>query len=129
MSAQQNDIAFGVSSRSTEPSELFIWMDNRTEQTQSYGMRCRVAFLGAFAAYDSAGERLLSAAERRGRQLHSPTDGGEVCWCWIVVSIPPHTMQVVDYGNLGEGYRLSPGSYFVIPAHPRAQTLEASKPD
>jgi hypothetical protein len=76
-------------------------------------------------AYDFAGKRLLSAAERRGRQLHSPMDEGEVCSCCIVVSIPPHTMQVVDYGNLSAGYRLSPGSYFVIPAYLRAQTLEA----
>jgi hypothetical protein len=128
MLAQQNDIAFGVSSRSTEPSELFIWMDNRTEQTQSYGMRCRVSFLGAFVAYDSAGKRLLSAAERRGRQLHSPMDEGEVCSCCIVVSIPPHTMQVVDYGNLSEGYRLSPGSYFVIPAYPRKSKTNLPAP-
>jgi hypothetical protein len=60
MLAQQNNIAFAVRSRSTEPSELFIGMDNRTGQAQSYGMRCRVSFLGAFVAYDSAGKRLLA---------------------------------------------------------------------
>ena len=132
MSPPQHGIAFGVSAPSADSTDVFIWMDNRTDQTQSYGMMCSVSYLGAFEVYDSAGERVLSKAEQRSRQLRSPVDGIEeleICSCCILQSIPPHTLQVVDYGKLGYGYALSPGSYFIVPVDPRTRKLELSKMD
>jgi hypothetical protein len=132
MSSPQGGIAFGVSSPSADSTDVFIWMDNRTDETQSYEMVCSVSYLRAFAVYDSAGERVLSKAEQRSRKPPSPVDGieeFEICSCCIAQSIPPHTRQVVDYGQLGYGYALSPGSYLIVPVDPRARKLELSKLD
>jgi len=129
MLSPRNGISFGVSSPSTDSTDVFIWMDNRTDQTQTYGMMCSVSYLGAFAIYNSAGERVLSKGEQRSRQPSSPAEAMEmeICSCCIVQSIRPHTLQVVDHGSLSNGYILTAGSYFIVPVDPRAPKQNSSK--
>jgi hypothetical protein len=74
-----------------------------------------------------AGERALTKAEQKSRQSDWPLVQVEECSCCIVLSIPPHTRQVVDNGNLSDGYILLSGSYFLVPRGPRAENREASK--
>jgi hypothetical protein len=120
-----NGVAFGVSAAPDNPENVSIWMDNQTDQAQSYLDECSVTFLRSLALYDSDGKRLLTKDEqRRERQ----TDGAqlseiEICSCCIFESIAPHTMQVVDRGNLRDAYSLSPGTYFIAPVEPRTRTL------
>jgi len=121
-----NGVAFGVSAAPDNPENVSIWMDNQTEQAQSYLDECSVTFLRSLTLYDSNGNRLLTNGEQqRLRQTHDLGELYEVeeCSCCIFESIAPHTMQVVDRGNLGDAYSLSPGTYFIVPIEPRTRTL------
>ena len=117
MSPVQGEVTFGVSSPLGKPTTVYIWMDNRTDQTKSYYMCCRSSFLDAIDVYDSAGQRLLSKAEQAERKMCAAGDAFiQSCSCSFMAAVAPHTLQVVDSGDLGDGYVLSAGRYFIVPA-------------
>jgi hypothetical protein len=122
-------IAFGVSVSPTNQTDIFVWMDNQTNVTQSYLDACNVSYLKAFIVYDSNGRRLLTKTE-----LKSPPDSPdqlevEVCSCCILLAVAPHTMQVVDHGNLSDVYALLPGRYLIKPIDPHSKGLTVVIPD
>ena len=118
-----NGVAFGVSSAPADPANVFVWMDNQTDEAQTYGMMCNVSFQNAFLLYNSAGNRLLTKGEQRSLQSDHPNDLhlDLECSCCIVLTIAPHTMEVVDRGNLIDVYSLAPGNYFLLPVNPRTR--------
>jgi hypothetical protein len=114
MSPTSRGVAFGVSSPSGKPTIVHVWMDNQTDNPQSYYMCCATTFLDAIDVYDSGGHRLLSKSEQGVRKMCA---AGQVfeksCSCSAIFSIAPHTMQVVESGSIEEPYELQPGRYFV----------------
>lgn len=122
-------IAFGVSVSPTNQTEIFVWMDNQTKVAQTYLDACNVSFLKAFIVYDSNGRRLRTKTEEKSPP-HSP-DQFEVeeCSCCIVLAVAPHTMQVVDHGNLGDAYALLPGRYLIKPINQHSKGLTVVIPD
>lgn len=132
MSAAVGEIAFGVSSLGESPAKVFVWMDNQTDQPQPYYMCCRASFLKAFSVYDSSGHLLLSKGEQYVRKIHAEgQEAIEVCSCSSWLSVPPHTMQVVDSGDLSDGYTLPPGRFFIVPQNPSAErprSIDSSSP-
>jgi hypothetical protein len=128
MAPARAGIAFGVSSSPGSPTNVNIWMDNQTDKSQYYSMCCRSSFLAAIEIYDSAGHRLLSKGEQSFRKMCS--EGQELAWacsCSILVTVPPHSMQVVDSGDLEDGYVLPPGRYFFASCALDRSTCEAIK--
>lgn len=117
MSPPHDGIALGVSSPPNNPQTVYVWMDNQTDKPQSYYMCCRGTFLDDIDVYDSAGHRLISKDEQTEQKICA--EGGEIvrsCSCSGFASIAPHTLQVIDSGNLTDSYVLSPGPYFIAPA-------------
>lgn len=114
MSVSDGGIAFGVSSPQGKPTTVYIWLDNQTAKPTSYYVCCNTSFLNDIEVYDSAGQRLLQKGEQSGQEICDREV--TICSCSTWVSVPPHTLQVVDSGVLSDGYLLSPGRYFVVPA-------------
>jgi hypothetical protein len=114
MSVSDGAIAFGVSSPDGKPTTVYIWLDNQTDKPQSYYVCCRASFLNQIEVYDSAGQRLLRKGEQAGQKICDRELVG--CGCSTGVSVAPHTLQVVDSGDLGDGYLLSAGRYFIVPS-------------
>lgn len=117
MSPAHNGVAFGISSAPGNSMTVNVWMDNQTDRAKYYYMCCRSSFLGAVEVYDSSGHRLLSKQEQA--EQKACTDGagfGITCSCSTWNSVAPHTLQVVDSGDLADGYVFSPGRYFIAPA-------------
>lgn len=117
MSPAHNGIAFGISSAPDNTMKVSIWMDNQLEQSQHYLMCCGSSFRDAIDVYDSGWRRLISKQEQAVQQICS--EGREFvksCTCSAWGSVAPHTLQVVDSGDLADGYVLSPGRYFIAPA-------------
>lgn len=122
-------IAFGVSVSPTSQTDIFVWMDNQTNVAQSYLDACNVSFLKAFIVYDSSGRRLLTKTEEKSPP-HAPDPFElEVCSCCIQFAVAPHTMQVVDHGNLGDAYTLLPGRYLIKPINPQSKGITVVIPD
>jgi hypothetical protein len=120
MSPAHDGIAFGISSPPGKPMTVSVWMDNETEQTKQYLMCCRLTFLEAIDVFDSEGNRLLSTNEQSERKTCSEGKGGDwtvACTCSALESVAPHTMEIIDSGDLSDGYVLAPGRYFVAPAN------------
>lgn len=112
-------VAFGVSVSPTDPTDIFVWMDNQTDDVHSYLNACNVSFLKEFVLYDSTGHRLLTTTEAKSQKGSPDQVEVEECACCILSTVPPHTMQVVDQGNLRGTYALLPGQYLVVPVDPR----------
>jgi len=127
MTLPLNGVAFGVSASPTDPTAVFVWMDNQTDQTQDYFMACNVTFLSAFFLYDSAGNLMLTQRERNARQPRNPGDPPDLeeCSCCIFLAIAPHTLQVVDRGDLKLAYSPVPGTYSLVPVNHPARKSEA----
>ena len=124
MSAAHDGIAFGVSSPAGSRTTVSIWMDNRTDKPQNYYFCCGSSFLTHIEVYDSGGQRLLEKGEQAGRKSCRRELVG--CSCSGFVSVAPHTLQVVDSGDLAAGYVLSPGRYFiVVPSQEEKQSCES----
>lgn len=123
MSVSDSGVALGVSSQGGNPTTVYIWLDNRTDKPQSYYMCCRASFLNQIEVYDSAGHRLLRKGERAGQEICDRELA--MCDCSMLASVAPHTLQVVDSGDLGDGYLLSPGRYFVVPSRSGRKACES----
>ncbi|HET6930149.1 MAG TPA: hypothetical protein VFI45_07490 [Candidatus Acidoferrum sp.] len=122
-------IAFGVSVSPTNQTDIFVWMDNQTKVTQSYLDACNVSFLKAFIVYDSNGRRLRTKTEEKSPPHSSDQFEVEECSCCVVFAVAPHTMQVVDHGNLGDAYALLPGQYLIKPINPHSKGITVMIPD
>lgn len=128
MSPLHGGIAFGVSSPPGNPKAVYVWMDNQTDRPQEYYMCCRSTFLDGIDVYDSAGRRLIGNGEQAERKICA--EGREVirsCSCSTVIVVAPHTVKVVDGGDLTDGYLLSPGRYFITPAKVNREGCDSLK--
>jgi len=92
--------------------------------------------------YNSAAQRVLSRGEQRPAEPRLAFDGEQrltdrgpridlrgICSCCIVGSVPSHTLEMVDSGNLNGAYTLSPGGCFILPVKPLEQAVQSSKAD
>lgn len=100
-------------------------MDNQTDAAQSYSTGCETTFVDRIEVYDSGGHLLLSEEEetrqKRCADGKQPTEP-HACSRNIIISVPPHTVRVVDFGDINDGYALSPGTYLVTPARVNRQS-------
>jgi hypothetical protein len=115
MAPANRGVAFGVSSSPERPTRLYIWLDNQTDELQPYYACCGSTFMLAIDLYDAAGQRVPQDWEKPGNKLCG-VQGGFGCGCSAILCAAPHTMKVVDDGELQRGYALSPGQYFVVPS-------------
>lgn len=122
MSMSDGGIAYGISFPDGKPTTVYIWLDNQTDEPQHYYVCCRASFLNYIEVYDSAGQRLLRKGEQAGQKLCDRELAGCMCSTWV--SVAPHTVQVVDSGDLGDGYLLSAGRYFVVPSRSGRKACE-----
>lgn len=126
MAPPEQGVAYGVSVPPGQSGRVNIWMDNQTDQTQSYLMCCRLTFLSGFDVYDSSGHRILNKQEESETKMCAAhQDFAMSCTCSAWISVPAHTMEVVDAGELSDGYTLSQGEYFLLPAHKNTSDCDA----
>jgi hypothetical protein len=110
----RNGVAYGVSLNPDKPLVVNIWMDNQTDKTQNYYICCNLTFAARIDLYDAKGHRIPSRIDFELEKAGlADGDAGWGCGCsgWSVV--PPHTLQVVDGGDLKANYTLAPGSYSI----------------
>lgn len=117
LSAATDGVAFGVSVPPGKAGLIYIWMDNQTDEQKYYLACCRATFLERFDIYDSSGQRILNREEEKDRNacFKGSTFALE-CTCSGLVEVKPHTMQIVDSGDIADGYSLQPGLYALAPA-------------
>jgi hypothetical protein len=107
-------ITHGVSSTPGNPPWLYIWMDNQTDETQNYLFCCGTTFSTGIEVYNADGHRLLSRKEQAEQKARAEgRETVEVCTCSGWVSVLPHTMKIVDQGNLMDAYLLKSGRYTI----------------
>lgn len=107
-------VTMGISSPVGMPTHIYVWLDNQTNEDQTYYMCCGSSAFSAIDVFDSMGDRLLGKWEqatrrwcKEGRTLIS------ACTCSANIIVAPHTMQIVDSGDLETQYELPPGQYFI----------------
>lgn len=126
MSAAHDGVAFGFSSPQRDSTTIYVWMDNQTNEPRSYSTCSTSGFLDAIDVYDSAGHRLLSKEEQAKRKACAENrEFLSVCTWSRTVTVAPHTMQVVDWGDLQGSYMLSPGRFFIAASRAQRQTCES----
>lgn len=130
MASPHSGVAFGVSSPAAGSTTVYVWIDNQTDTPKLYATGCETNFLDHIELYDSAGHLLLSKSEeakqRRCARGEGPTEPMD-CSRNILVTIPPHTVRVVDSGDIEDGYTLAPGTYFITPARVDRQSCALLK--
>jgi hypothetical protein len=112
-------IAFGVSSGPDKPVTLHLWADNQTDKPESLYFCCVSTLFGHSDVFDSEGHRVLSKddqVEQKARLEGRVTV--EVCSCSGWLSVPPHTIQLLDSEDISRGYNLQPGRYNVSERNP-----------
>jgi len=130
MSAAQNGIAYGFSSPQNGSTTVYMWLDNQTNESQTYSTCSTSNVINAVDVYDSAGRRLLSRQDQDKQKICAEhkefsLEFLPMCTWTKMVIIAPHTMQVVDSNDLQSSYVLSPGRFFIVPAHVQRQTCES----
>lgn len=100
--ASQAGYIYGVSATPGNPTEVSIWLDNRTDEPQDYYVCCRASFLIRIDVYDA-----------EGRLVPGGLDALFGCGCSGSVRVKPHTIKYVDGGNLKDNYVLTPGRYTI----------------
>jgi hypothetical protein len=126
MSAAHDGVALGFSTPQRDSTTVSVWMDNQTNEPHGYSTCSRSGVLDDVDVYDSAGHRLLSKKEQAQRKACA-----EHREFWSIssgcgtVTVAPHTMQVVGWGDLQDIYVLSPGRFFIVPSEVRRQTCES----
>jgi len=71
--------------------------------------------------YDAGGHRVLSKMDLAEQQASSDgkvTLRGCSCSGWVLV--PPHTIEILEYADISDGYLLSPGRYVITERTPAA---------
>ena len=117
----RNGIAYGVSAMPDKPGSLTIWMDNQTEQTQNCLFCCNSTFKDFIQLYDANGRRVPTKIEAENEKLKdSDRVLIQACTCSGWVNVPPHSLKVIDHGDLSSNYAVSPGRYTIIEYAPTA---------
>jgi len=99
---------------------VHIWMDNQTGAPQSYFDVCSVTFASHIDLYDSSGRRVppkyeLTLEKHGGLGVgNNEVENLEECGCCILLSVPPHSLSVVDHGDLSLIWTLPWGNYTII---------------
>jgi len=126
MSAEHDGVAFGFSSPQRESTTVYMWMDNQTKEPRSYSTCSSKNVADAIDLYDSAGQRLLSKQEQTMRKTCAEhQEFLPICSWSRTVTVAPHTMQIVDRGDLQGSYALSPGRFFIAASQVLRQTCES----
>jgi hypothetical protein len=108
-------IAFGVSSGPDKPVALHLWADNQTDKAESLYFCCVSTLFEHIDIFDSEGHRVLSKGDQAEQKARSEgLKTVEVCSCSGWLSVPPHTIQLLDAEDISRGYTLQPGRYTVL---------------
>jgi hypothetical protein len=124
-------VAFGVSSVPDKPSTLYLWADNQTAKAESLYVCCISTLFEHIDVYDAEGHRVLSKVdlpEQKANSGEKVTLQGCSCSGWVLV--PPHTIEILEYADISDGYLLPPGRYVITeraPAAPSNPTSEVQK--
>lgn len=120
MFSPRDGIAYGVSLAPNKPGFITIWMDNQTERPQNIYICCNATFVRFMDIYDQGGQRILSKTEIANSKpeaavVHSG-DPRQVaaCGCSSWSNVQPHSLKVVDHGDLNSNYTLAPGRYTIV---------------
>ena len=134
----RDGFAFGVSVAPEKPGSITIWMDNQTEKPKTRGYCCNATFIWYIDLYDQSGLRIPSELETINAAHHStPLRAVAACTCSGFVTVPSHSVKVIDHGDLATSYKLAPGQYTIIeypvrlaagPQPTPSPTLRASGP-
>lgn len=128
-------VAFGVSSVPDKPSTLYLWADNQTEKAESLYVCCISTLFEHIDVYDAGGHRVLSKmdlAEQKASSDGKVTLRGCSCSGWVLV--PPHTIEILEYADISDGYLLPPGRYVITertpdaPPNPNPELQKAASP-
>lgn len=112
--------AYGVSVAPDKPGAVTIWMDNRTEKPQTSYFCCNATFVRYIDLYDQSGQRIPGKLEVANSKPEStPLQSGDPrevagCGCSGSVTVPPHSLKVIDHGELSISYGLVAGRYTII---------------
>jgi hypothetical protein len=112
-------VAFGVSSVPDKPSTLYLWADNQTEKAESLYVCCISTLFEHIDVYDAEGHRVLSKVDLAEQKANS--EGKvmmQVCSCSGWVLVPPHTIEILEYADISDGYLLFPGRYTITERMP-----------
>jgi hypothetical protein len=114
-------IAVGVSSDPHKPATLHLWADNQTDEAETFSVCCVATLFGNIDIYDSEGHRVLSKGDKAEEKARSEGYSTvQVCSCNVSLSLPPHTIRMVDSADISQGYTLKPGRYTVLQRNPPA---------
>jgi hypothetical protein len=115
----RNGVAYGASIAPGDASSITIWMDNQSDKPQNYLFCCNATFIETIELYDAAGRRIPSKHELAVKKLkESGQESIEACDCSGWVTVPPHTLKVVDHGDLSSAYTLPAGPYTIVERSP-----------
>lgn len=143
MFSLRDGLAYGVSVAADKPGAVTIWMDNQTEKPQTSLICCNATFVRYIDLYGQSGQRIPSKLEVANSKPESaPLQSGDprevaACGCSGWVAVPPHSLKVIDHGDLPASYGLAAGRYTIIeypphpanaPAYTPSPTLPASGP-
>lgn len=125
----RNGIAYGVSVAPDKPASVTIWMDNQTEKPESFGFCCNATFVGFISVYDQKGQRIPSKREI----ANAKAQAGDIaslpgCSCSGFGTVPPHSLKVIDHGDVSTGYDLAPGRYTIVEYPPRINAAPGPPP-
>lgn len=114
MFAANAGVAFGVSSVPDKSSTLCLWADNQTEKAESLYVCCISTLFEHIDVYDADGHRVLSKADLAEQKASSEGNVAvHACSCSGWVLVPPHTIEILDYADISDGYLLPPGRYII----------------
>jgi hypothetical protein len=134
MFSPRDGIAYGVALAPDKPDFITIWMDNQTERPQNVYICCNATFVRYIDIYDQGGHRILSKTEIANSKpeaaaFHSG-DPRQVagCGCSGWSDVQPHSLKVVDHGDLNSNYTVAPGRYTIVEYPPRVGNAPAPTP-
>jgi hypothetical protein len=121
----RDGLAYGVSLAPDKPGLVTIWMDNQTEKPQTVYVCCNATFVRYIDVYNRSDQRVLSKLEIANTKPESAPfysrDPRALagCGCSGRSTVPPHSLKVVDHGDLKSSYTLTPGRYTIVEYPPR----------
>jgi hypothetical protein len=121
MFSTRNGIAFGVSSEPDKPPTLYLWVDNQSDKPVNLLICCGSTLAEHIDIFDSEGHRVLSKMDRAEQKARS--EGREMvegCTCSGWVSVPPHTIRLLDSTEISTWYSIQPGRYTISEQNPPA---------
>jgi hypothetical protein len=125
-------VAYGVSVAPDKPGSVTIWMDNQTDKPQTTYLCCNATFVRYIDLYDQSGQRIPSKLEISNAKspLADPREPRIVpaCGCSGWITVPPHSLKLIDHGELNLSYTLSPGRYTIVEYPPSIANAPAPAP-